>query len=89
MTTPYLLAKGNFEGSNLLYVLSEATPEGKIIIIILVIFSMFAWSVMISKFLSMRRAKKLNRFFDEGDILADAGGCAVGWFYSYRRYIKK
>jgi biopolymer transport protein ExbB/TolQ len=64
-TTPYLLAKGNFEGSNLLYVLSEATPEGKIIIIILVIFSMFAWSVMISKFLSMRRAKKLNRFFDE------------------------
>jgi hypothetical protein len=31
----------------------------------------------------------LNRSFDVGDILADAGGCAVGWFFSYRRYIKK
>ncbi|MEO8428130.1 MAG: MotA/TolQ/ExbB proton channel family protein [Verrucomicrobiota bacterium] len=49
--------------SNLLYVLKEATPEGKVIIAILVVFSMFAWSVMISKFLSMRRAKRLNEFF--------------------------
>ena len=63
-TSVYFLAKANFEGSNLLYVLNEATPEGKIIIIVLVIFSMFAWSVMISKFLSMRRAKRLNRYFD-------------------------
>jgi biopolymer transport protein TolQ len=65
MTIPsFLFAEANFEGSNLLYVLGKATPEGKFIIIILVIFSMFAWSVMISKFLAMRRAKKLNLFFD-------------------------
>ena len=31
----------------------------------------------------------LNRSFDVGDILADAGGCAVGWFFSYRSFIKK
>ena len=31
----------------------------------------------------------LNRSFDVGDILADAVGSAVGWFFSYRRYIKK
>ncbi|MGQ0737844.1 MAG: VanZ family protein [Bacteroidota bacterium] len=31
----------------------------------------------------------VNRFFDKGDILADAGGCTLGWLFSYRRYIKK
>ena len=31
----------------------------------------------------------VNRSFDEGDILADAGGCIAGWLFSYRRYIKK
>ena len=30
-----------------------------------------------------------NRSFDTGDILADAGGCIIGWFVSTRRYIKK
>lgn len=31
----------------------------------------------------------VNRSFDEGDILADAGGCIAGWVFSGRRYIKK
>jgi len=48
----------------LLYIWGKATPEGKAIIIILMIFSMFAWSVMASKALQMRRAKKLNQYFD-------------------------
>jgi VanZ family protein len=29
-----------------------------------------------------------NRSFDAGDIAADAVGCAAGWWYSTRRYIK-
>jgi biopolymer transport protein ExbB/TolQ len=40
-----------------------ATPEGKAIIFVLAIFSVFAWSVMASKAMQMRRAKKMNRFF--------------------------
>lgn len=48
----------------LLYVWSNATLEGKAIIIILAIFSIFAWSVMAAKGLQMRRAKRMNTFFD-------------------------
>jgi hypothetical protein len=38
--------------------------EAKAIIIILLIFSIFAWSVMAAKALQMRRAKRMNAFFD-------------------------
>jgi len=55
----YLLAE-----SDLLYVVSRATPEGKIIIVVLALFSIFAWSVMAAKALQMRRARQLNRLFD-------------------------
>lgn len=43
---------------------SKAPVEGKIIIFALVIFSIFAWSVMVSKAIQMRRANRLNRLFD-------------------------
>ena len=46
------------------YVWSQAPVEGKVIIVALMIFSIFAWSVMVSKALQMRRAKKLNHLFD-------------------------
>jgi len=59
MHVPIVLAQ-----SELLYVWHKATPEGKAIIIALVIFSIFAWSVMASKAMQMRRAKKLNQLFD-------------------------
>ncbi|MEO5804261.1 MAG: MotA/TolQ/ExbB proton channel family protein [Verrucomicrobiota bacterium] len=55
----YLLAE-----SQLHYVWSRAPNEGRAILIVLMIFSVFAWSVMVSKSLQMRRAKKLNLFFD-------------------------
>lgn len=55
----YLLAE-----SQLHYVWSRAPTEGRAILIILMVFSIFAWSVMVSKYLQMRRAKKLNQFFD-------------------------
>jgi biopolymer transport protein TolQ len=55
----YLLAE-----SQLHYVWSRAPNEGRAILIVLMVFSIFAWSVMVSKSLQMRRAKKLNLFFD-------------------------
>ena len=50
--------------SELVYVWRKATFEGQAIIVILGLFSIFAWSVMAAKALQMRRAKKLNQFFD-------------------------
>ena len=62
MNIPFLfLAKGDLE---LLYVWEKATLEGKAIIVVLVIFSIFAWSIMASKAMQMRRAKKMNQYFD-------------------------
>jgi biopolymer transport protein TolQ len=50
-------------GSDLAFVWDKSTIEGKMIIIILVIFSMFAWTIMAYKATQMRRAKKLNELF--------------------------
>jgi biopolymer transport protein ExbB/TolQ len=49
--------------SELLYIWEHATIEGKAIIFVLLVFSIFAWSVMVAKALQMRRAKRLNRYF--------------------------
>src|SRR5262245_22345078 len=57
----YLFATANAE---LVLVWKNATGEAKVIIVILMIFSIFAWSVMASKALQMRRAKKLNTYFN-------------------------
>src|SRR6476661_5505001 len=53
-----------FATSDLLYVWDKATPEGKAIIFTLAVFSIFAWTVMASKAMQMRRAKNLNRLFE-------------------------
>src|SRR6266851_6695292 len=50
--------------SELVYVWGQATLEAKAIIFCLVVFSIIAWTVMIGKALQMRRAKKLNLFFN-------------------------
>ena len=63
MNALFLLA-AKTEESELIYVVSRATPEGKIIILVLAVFSIFAWSVMASKAVQMRRAKRLNRLFE-------------------------
>ena len=47
-----------------MFVIERATLEGKIIIGILMVFSIFAWTIMASKAMQMRRAKKLNRLFE-------------------------
>ena len=49
--------------SQLGYILDKATIEAKVIIGLLMIFSMFAWSIMVSKGLQMRRARRLNILF--------------------------
>jgi biopolymer transport protein TolQ len=49
----------------LVFVWNQARPEGKAIISLLVLFSIFAWSVMASKAMQMRRAGRLNRLFDK------------------------
>src|SRR2546421_3493717 len=66
MNVPYLFASisGKSGQAELDYVWSQARPEAKIIIVCLAIFSIIAWSVMISKALQMRRARKLNQFFN-------------------------
>ena len=48
----------------MLYIFDRATPEAKVIIFILIVFSIFAWSIMAQKATQMRRAKKLNRLFE-------------------------
>ena len=53
-----------FAKSDLMRIWITATPEGKAIIVTLVIFSIFAWSVMASKAVQMRRATRLNKLFD-------------------------
>ena len=58
------IAGSGADKAELLYVWESATPEAKVIIICLVIFSITAWSVMIGKALQMRKAKKLNHFFN-------------------------
>ena len=58
-------ATANADKAELLYVWEKATPEAKAIILVLVIFSIMAWSVMIGKVVQMRRAKRLNAMFDK------------------------
>jgi len=66
MNVPILLAQiGARAGEpELVYIWRRATPEGKAVIFCLVLLSIIAWSVMIQKVLQMRRAKKLNLFFN-------------------------
>src|SRR5437867_11031910 len=66
MNVPILLAAAaNTKQGELPYIWDQATPEGKAVIVVLVLFSILAWTVMIGKALQMRRAKRLNRFFDK------------------------
>ena len=59
--THCFLAKSDL---SLLYVWDKASLEGKVIIILLILFSIFAWTVMASKAMQMRRAKRMNHYFE-------------------------
>lgn len=62
MNVPILFAAGRSQ-FELVYIWEQATPEAKVIIFCLIIFSVMAWFVMISKAIQMRQAKRLNQFF--------------------------
>ncbi len=66
MNAPFFLAAALGSGSEpeLVYVIRQATPEAKAIIVFLILFSIIAWTVMVAKALQMRRAKRLNQFFN-------------------------
>ena len=64
MNASYFAVVGNASNkSELLYIWDQATLEAKVIIVILMFFSIMAWSVMAYKALQMHRAKKLNQYF--------------------------
>lgn len=63
MNAPILFAVANSGQGELTFIWHQATPEAKVIIFFLLIFSIVAWSVMIFKAVQMRRAKRLNQFF--------------------------
>lgn len=52
------------DGFTLTYIWDRATSEAKVIIILLMVFSIFAWSVMASKSVQIRRARRLNHYFE-------------------------
>jgi biopolymer transport protein TolQ len=67
MNVPIFLAASGSDKSStpeLLYVWQQATPEAKVIIFCLFIFSIIAWFVMFTKAIQMRRATKLNLYFN-------------------------
>jgi biopolymer transport protein TolQ len=63
MKVPIFFAAAGKSQFELVYIWEQATPEAKAIIFCLVIFSVIAWFVMISKAIQMRQAKRLNQFF--------------------------
>ncbi|MCO5051425.1 MAG: MotA/TolQ/ExbB proton channel family protein [Verrucomicrobiae bacterium] len=67
MTVPILLAAvGNARASTApggFSIWKQATPEAQVIIVILIFFSIAAWTVMAVKTVQMRRARKLNLYF--------------------------
>ena len=89
----FLAAAGaNANKAELLYVWEQATLEAKAIIVCLAIFSIIAWSVMIAKAVQMRRAKRLNQYFntefrtqtrvlDVFDRRVQADGCPLFMVY--------
>ena len=94
MNVPVFLAAvgANPNEAELLFIWRRTTPEGKAVVFCLLIFSIVAWSVMIAKAVQMRRAKKLNRFFDAEyrtqknvldvfDLRVQAEGCPTFMVY--------
>ena len=92
MNAPAFFAVGSSNQAELLYIWDRATPEAKVIIAFLAVFSIIAWSVMIAKGLQMRRAKRLNIFFtseyraqkhvlDVFDRRVQAEGCPMFMVY--------
>lgn len=59
-----MLAAAGQQKLSLAQIWSLATVEAQVIILVLAVFSIFAWSTMAAKALQMRRAKRLNQHFE-------------------------
>src|SRR5438874_1581449 len=92
MNAALFFAVANSPQGELAYIWKVATLEAKVIILLLVLFSIVAWSTMIFKAIQMRRAKKLNQFFnteyrtqkgvlDVFDRRVQADGCPLFMVY--------
>jgi biopolymer transport protein TolQ len=94
MNVPILFGaiSGRSGQAELVYIWDQATPEAKVIIFCLGIFSITAWTVMIYKATQMRRAHRLNRLFraefrsqknvlDVFDRRVQADGCPMFGVY--------
>jgi biopolymer transport protein ExbB/TolQ len=60
----FAAAAGSSSDVEMTYVWDKSTIEAKVIIIFLLVFSIFSWSIMVAKAVQMQRAKKLNRLFE-------------------------
>jgi len=68
MIVPIMFAVGNVRTAAIpggFSVWTQVTVPAQVIIVILILFSIGAWSVMAFKALQMRRARKLNHFFTQ------------------------
>jgi biopolymer transport protein ExbB/TolQ len=63
MNVPIYMLAETASQSELVYIWGQARPEAKVIIFILVVFSIMAWTVIGSKVVQMRRARNLNELF--------------------------
>lgn len=50
---------------NVLTYFSQSNLSGKVIILLLVFFSMVAWTIMLGKYFELKRMQKLNNAFDD------------------------
>jgi|TARA_B110000438_G_scaffold205388_1_gene197059 biopolymer transport protein TolQ len=51
--------------ANVLTYFGQSNGAGKVIVLLLVVFSFTAWTVMIGKYLELRRMRMANKLFDE------------------------
>ncbi|MDK3162336.1 MotA/TolQ/ExbB proton channel family protein [Kamptonema cortianum] len=58
----FLAAADGAQGG-ITYAVQHANPAGKVILVILLIASIFSWSIMLTKFVSLRTAKKQSKDF--------------------------
>jgi biopolymer transport protein ExbB/TolQ len=62
---PFAIIAAASNQAELVYIWQQATIEAKIIIAILFVSSIAVWFVMVTKVVTMSRARKLNRYFGE------------------------
>jgi len=63
-TALFSICLAQAEGTGVFTYFSQSNTAGKVIVILLALFSMVAWTVMVGKWLELRRLRALNRRFE-------------------------